>query len=190
MRYKFLCCLAAFTLLCGCDSGKGSEGKIAQTKQSAQAELVTNQAPAIEIQKASNHNTKQKDNSDFFTYDIHGQKRVSFGLDDSNVSRSVGALAMVRSPLEVINLKLIKGQLSKEFILKCSACHNDYANGIIGPSLLTKSSDEIFNMISAYKNKEKANVLMKDLIKNMSDTEIRSLADEISNFNEQFRKGK
>ena len=100
----------------------------------------------------------------------------------------MGALAMVRSPLQSINLKLIKGQLSKDFIVKCSACHDDYANGIIGPSLLNKTSDQIYDMIAAYKSKQKANPLMKDLVRGMDDAQIRALANEISEFNEQFRK--
>ena len=116
---------------------------------------------------------------------------MRFGLDeDNNVTRAVGAIAMVRSPLQSINLKLVKGKLSKNFILKCSACHDDYANGIIGPSLLSKSGDEIFNMIKTYKNKEKKNALMNDLVLQMSDEEARALADEISAFNEQFRRAK
>ena len=95
---------------------------------------------------------------------------------------------MVRSPLQSINLKLIKGQLSKDFIVKCSACHDDYANGIIGPSLLNKTSDQIYDMIFAYKNKQKANPLMKDLVQTLDEAQIRALANEISEFNEQFRK--
>ena len=42
-------------------------------------------------------------------------------------------------------------------------------------------------MINAYKNKEKVNVLMRDLVKKMDESEIRNLAKEISDFNAQFR---
>ena len=95
---------------------------------------------------------------------------------------------MVRNPLQSINLKLVKGRLSKDFIVKCSACHDDYANGIIGPSLLNKTSDQIYDMIIAYKSKQKANPLMKDLVQTLDEAQIRALANEISEFNEQFRK--
>jgi len=67
-------------------------------------------------------------------------------------------------------------------------CHDDYANGIIGPSLLNKTSDQIYDMIFAYKNKQKANPLMKDLVQTLDEVQIRALANEISEFNEQFRK--
>ena len=42
-------------------------------------------------------------------------------------------------------------------------------------------------MINAYKNKEKVNVLMRDLVKKMDESEIRKLAKEIGDFNAQFR---
>ena len=78
---------------------------------------------------------------------------------------------------------MIVNNLSKKYILKCSACHNDYANGIIGPSLLGRDADYIFNKIAQFKNGEKTNVLMRDLINRMSDEEIKELADEIYQFN-------
>ena len=73
-------------------------------------------------------------------------------------------------------------------MVKCSACHDDYANGVIGPSLLGKSSDEIFNNIADFKSGKKSNVLMDDLINMMSEDEIRTLADEIYNFNEKIKE--
>lgn len=42
-------------------------------------------------------------------------------------------------------------------------------------------------MIEAYRRKEKANVLMRDLVLQMDDKEIMELATEIDKFNEQFR---
>lgn len=184
---KILIALTALALIfSGCDDKKS-----AQSQDNAKSAPAGNlgQSGKIEIQKASE--PVKQDNSQFIIYDITGQKRVRFGLDeDNNVTRAVGAIAMVRSPLQSINLKLVKGKLSKNFILKCSACHDDYANGIIGPSLLSKSGDEIFNMIKTYKNKEKKNALMNDLVLQMSDEEARALADEISAFNEQFRRAK
>ena len=184
---KILIALTALALIfSGCDDKKG-----AQSRDNAKSAPASNleQSGKIEIQKAGE--PVKQDNSQFIIYDITGQKKVRFGLDeDNNVTRAVGAIAMVRSPLQSINLKLVKGKLSKNFILKCSACHDDYANGIIGPSLLSKSGDEIFSMIKAYKNKEKKNALMNDLVLQMSDEEVRALADEISAFNEQFRRAK
>ena len=72
---------------------------------------------------------------------------------------------------------------SKNFIVKCSACHNDYANGIIGPSLLGKDANYIFDKIAAFKTGKSKNVLMDGLISQMDDKEIREIADEIYQFN-------
>jgi putative lipoprotein len=172
--------VAAMLLFSGCEK---SDDKI-KTASEQQINVAT--SASIKVEKKENNQSTNKQN-DFIKYDMHGEKSVKFGLEDNNVSRQIGALAMVKSPLQTINLRLIKGRLSKNFITKCSACHDDYANGIIGPSLLTKSEDKIFNMINAYKNKEKANVLMRDLVKKMDNDEIRKLAKEISDFNTQFR---
>ena len=144
MRNKILGCLvalAAAALITGCES---KDDKKSAT-QAAKTQATPAAAGMIETQKADSNATAQKDYDQFMTYDINGKKRVKFGLDDeeSETSRSVGALAMVRNPLQSINLKLVKGRLSKDFIVKCSACHDDYANGIIGPSLLNKTSDQI-----------------------------------------------
>ena len=164
--------LAAAMLITGCES---KDDKKSAT-QAAKTQATPAAAGMIETQKADANATAQKDYDQFMSYDINGKKRVKFGLDDeeSETSRSVGALAMVRSPLQSINLKLIKGQLSKD--------------GIIGPSLLNKTSDQIYDMIAAYKSKQKANPLMKDLVRGMDEAQIRALANEISEFNEQFRK--
>ena len=79
-------------------------------------------------------------------------------------------------------------QLSKKFRIKCSACHDDYANGIIGPSLLERDADYIYKKIMQFKSGEKSNPLMNDLIHMMSDEEIRQMADEIYNFNQELAK--
>jgi cytochrome c553 len=92
----------------------------------------------------------------------------------------------VRSPYEEVEIGLLVHKLSKEFIVKCSACHNDYANGIIGPSLLNKDADFIAGTIAKFKTGEKENVLMTALVRQMSDEEILKLANEIAAFNEEI----
>ena len=51
-----------------------------------------------------------------------------------------------------------------------------------------RTEDQIYDMIAAYKSKQKANPLMKDLVRGIDEAQIRALANEISEFNEQFRK--
>ena len=94
----------------------------------------------------------------------------------------------VRTPYEKVRVSLLVRKLSKKFIVKCSACHNDYANGIIGPSLLGKDADTIFNKIADFKSGKKSNPLMNDLIKMMSNKEIKELAKEIHKFNQEIKQ--
>ena len=96
----------------------------------------------------------------------------------------------VRSPYEEVKISMMVKRLSKDFIVKCSACHNDYANGIIGPSLLNKDADFIFNSIMKFKSDKNANVLMTDLVNQMDKKEIKKLANEIYEFNKQIRDTK
>ena len=101
---------------------------------------------------------------------------------------SVDANMHVRSPYDKLAVSLMVKKLSKKFIVKCSACHNDYANGIIGPSLIGRDADYIFNKIADFKSGKKLNPLMNDLIKMMSDQEIREMANEVYKFNQELKK--
>ena len=94
----------------------------------------------------------------------------------------------VRSPYENVEVSMLVKRLSKEFIVKCSACHNDYANGVIGPSLLGKDADFIFEKISKFKDGSAKNVLMKDLVSQMDAKEIRAMPDEIYEFNKKIKE--
>lgn len=142
--------------------------------------------PSINIKKGDGNTLKDEL---WVSFDIYGNKHINFSPNNeqNSTTKALGAVALVRTPLQSINKALLKGHLSKNFILKCSSCHDDYANGIIGPSLLSKTSDEIYTMIRAYKDKSKKNVLMSELVSQMSDDEIRAFAKEISEFNAQFR---
>jgi cytochrome c553 len=94
----------------------------------------------------------------------------------------------IRSPYERVQISLIVKQLSRNFKLKCSACHDDYANGIIGPSLLGKDSSYIYDKIIEFKTKEISNPLMNELINMMSDDEIKTISQEIYEFNKRIQK--
>lgn len=129
--------------------------------------------------------------SPFIGYNITGENMVKFSPDgeETPLTKEIGAHVVVRNrPYESIHKSLLMKRLSKNFIVKCSACHDDYGNGVIGPTLLTKNSDEIFDMIVKYKTNKESNILMKELVMKMDDKEIRFLADDISRFNEEIRK--
>lgn len=181
MKKPITIILSAIIFL-GCSNQTNSKNDPQESNKTA----TTN---SIIIKKGSSANQTKSD--EWVVYDIDGKKNIKFGVGESNeTTKSIGAIAFTRPPLQSINKALLRGQLSKNFITKCSACHDDYANGIIGPSLLDKTSEQIYDMIIAYRTKTKANVLMADLVKSMDDKEVADIANEISQFNEQFRSKK
>ena len=72
--------------------------------------------------------------------------------------------------------------LSKEYRVKCSPCHNKDGTGPLGVTISGQSKEELMKKLRAYKNGEKENNLMSNLIKSISDEEMERLADEISHF--------
>lgn len=182
-------------LFAGCSSEKDKE-----TKDKVNVKAAT--ASSIEVSQNSNasqikveEKEHNKDNRQYYMdYDIKSEYSLNSMPANKDASvrerprSAVDANLHVRSPYEKVQISLLVKGLSKHFIVKCSACHNDYANGIIGPSLLGKSSDFIFEKINKFKKDKNANVLMSDLVNNMDEKEIRELADEISNFNNQIKE--
>ena len=182
---KYLIMLFCLALFVGCSEDNKENTNLESNLDAKSGQITIKSGKEINLQNT------------YTTYDMDGVKRVKFGIENTDLNESakqtaatIGGLAFVRSPLQSINKALIRGKLSKNFIQKCSACHDDYANGIIGPSLLNKTNDEIYKMIVAYKSKTQVNVLMADLVKAMKDDEIKALASEISEFNRQFREKK
>lgn len=174
---RFLLILAFLLVFTACDK---------REKASESENLEANSSGEIVIKKGEESTNSQ----DFWvSYDLYGNKIINFSPNNEQNAtiKALGAVALTKPPLQSINKALLRGHLSKNFILKCSSCHDDYANGIIGPSLLDKTSEEIFAAIAAYKDKSKKNVLMAELVAKMSEAEIRTFAEEIAAFNAQFR---
>lgn len=174
------------------DSKKADSSQNSKTATSSGIEVVKNEN-ANEIKIEEKDKTNNKSSSYYYDYNVKSNYALNSvpGNNDASVRErprtAVDANLHVRSPYEQVQISMLVKSLSKNFIVKCSACHNDYANGIIGPSLLGKSSDFIYEKIKKFKSDKKANVLMSDLVSNMDDTEIRQLADEIFNFNQEIK---
>ena len=191
--------LVSLLTACGEDKPKEqNKATVANTtsaKVAPQIEVVANEN-AKEIKVKEKKTDKAQSKSYYYDYNINSEydENAKPANEDAGVRAkprtAIDANMNIRSPYEEVQLSLLVGKLSKEFIVKCSACHSDYANGVIGPSLLGKNSDEIFNSIAAFKSGEKTNVLMDDLIKMMSEDEIRKLADEIYAFNEKIKEAR
>ena len=188
--------LAASVLMTGCSDDKGSEEnsqKAAAPVSAAAIEIVANEKIGeIKVKEKGRDTNLSK--SYYYDYNIKSayDQNAKPANEDASVRvkprTAIEANMNVRSPYEEVQVSMLARSLSKKFIVKCSACHNDYANGVIGPSLFGKDSDFIFNSIMKFKSGEKENVLMTDLIKMMDDKEIRAMADEIYEFNIELEK--
>ncbi|EDZ61571.1 conserved hypothetical protein containing cytochrome c domain [Sulfurimonas gotlandica GD1] len=181
----------------GCsDSADEKQTKKEPSTKAAEApkiEVVQNKdAHAIKVEVKENDKSQSKS----YYYDYNVKSAYDENSMPANNDASVrvkprtiiDANMHVRSPYEKIQVSMLVKKLSKEFIVKCSACHNDYANGVIGPSLLGKDSDYIYKKIISFKTGEKSNPLMNDLVKMMNDNEIKQMANEIFEFNKEINK--
>lgn len=180
MRY-FIFLTALVFLVSGC----GEKEKKEETKTVEQ----TNTTPQIQIIENA---TVIEEESPFIKYDMDGNRVVRIAPDgeETPLTKEIGALATIKNNYENLNAKILSLRLSKNYIVKCSACHDDYANGVVGPSLLDKSAEEIFDKIKAYQDLTKVNVLMKYLVSQMEDEEIKSLAKEIADLNSEVRENR
>jgi len=176
----------------------------AENKTQNSSSATSNSSPVIEVISNDNaHDIKVAEktkqvlevkNGKAFYYDYNIKSAYDQNSQPANSDASVRikprtaieANMHIRSPYEEVQVSLLVRKMSKEFIVKCSACHNDYANGIIGPSLLGKNADFIFNAIADFKSGKKSNPLMNDLINMMSEDEIRDMANEVYNFNKEI----
>lgn len=178
---------AALIFLAGCDSK--DENQVQKQPQAAPKKEGTLQTPSIVIHETG---TQIEEDNPLVQYDIDGNRKIRVSPDgvETPLTKQIGAFSSIKNNYENLNAKLLAQKLSKNYIVKCSACHDDYANGVIGPSLLTKSADDIYNMIEEYRRKTKVNELMKYLVSQMDDAEIRALADEIAEFNKEIRESR
>ena len=202
-----LCSLAAALLLCGCgDDGSSSSAAANSAGQNSVSQGSAEQNSASlnsASQKADQNSTAKprisvksgeapKKDDKFVSYDFYGERNVNFNLngDVNETTKNIVAYSSIKNQYEKLNFDLMKKRLGHDFILRCSACHDDYANGIIGPSLLDKTDAQIVDMIKKYKFKEKPNPLMVQLVEGMSEQQINALAKEIYEFNKQFKEQK
>ena len=211
MRKNFIkisaCSLAAALLLCGCgDDGnsssaaansagrnsvsQGSAGQNSASLNSKSQSVEQSSAARPRITVKSGEAPKQDDK--FVSYEFYGERKVNFNLngDVNETTKNIVAYSSIKNQYEKLNFDLMKKRLGHDFILRCSACHDDYANGIIGPSLLDKTDAQIVDMIKKYKFKEKPNPLMVQLVNGMSEQQIETMAKEIYEFNKQFKEQK
>jgi len=185
---------------CGDKQEEKQEDKIQNsitTEKSPKIEVVTNENEyAVKVKSNIKSEDGKSSNKNSFYYDYGEKSEYNPNAQPANKDASVrtrprtvlDAQMHIRSPYERVQVSLLAKQLSPTFRLKCSPCHDDYANGVLGPSLLGRDSEYIYGKIVAFKTGKKKNVFMTDLIHNMSNEEIRAIAEDIYNFNLQIQK--
>jgi len=185
-RYTFWIPVAAALVLSGC--GGGSDDG---TAGHAPASPPTEAPATIKVTKGAVDTTVKeapsKENSGQFYYSYNKEKNATYNSEDTKTRTTIDAYLNIRSPYERVRITMMIQRLSKDYVIKCSPCHDDYANGVIGPSLLDKNGTFIYDRIQAFKTGEKDNPLMKELVSQI-DTTLKALADEIANFNKEIRK--
>ena len=175
--------LSLLLLLSGCNNSSKEQSKSAETAPK-EAIKITQNAVKTDVKEKSE---KKSDGGQFY-YSLNKKKSDNNNTQDSKVRTTIDAYLHIKSPYERVRITMMIKKLSKTYVIKCSPCHDDYANGIIGPSLLDKNASFIYDRIVAFKTGKKKNVLMKELVSQMDDKTLKSLAQEIANFNAQIRK--
>ena len=184
----------------GCSSSE-EKRDLKEVKEMKASDIIVAEGTKLEHRAVSDHQKEiNLDTKDFYyslkdkdvntdatgeTFNrVEAQKNVKNEVKEGKiVERNV----RIDTPYNYIRIDLLKTSLSKTFIVKCSSCHDDYANGIIGPSLLHKDGEYIYKQLLAYKQKDGANILMQDLVRKMSDASLKEMAEEVANFNKEVR---
>lgn len=175
---KLIICFACITIsfIAGCD----------KPQESADITVLSPKSPGtITIVKATGKNESNHDK--FRTFDIRGESIIQYAPEGQEITQAVKNVqvnvAVRNTPYASIHARLLQQRLSKEFIVFCSACHDDYANGVIGPSLIGKNKKEVLEMMEKYHNEKDANVLMTSLVERMTEQEKQFIAQDLARFN-------
>jgi cytochrome c553 len=193
-------------LLIGCGGDKSKESQTT-AKEADVNQIKITQGEQKEAKKQNTHTKELKEDKKgfYYTYDksdanesedtshtrLEAQRNVKNRVVDGKVAiRKKEHKAS--TPYEYVRIDLLKKALSHEFMVKCSACHDDYANGIIGPSLLEKDGDYIYKQMTKYKEDPSKNIFMYELVNKMSEKEMKKISNEVAEFNKEIRalKGK
>ena len=176
MRDILITAVLTALLFSGCESKK-------ESKESASSGEIKITEGVVKEKRAE---SKKVDKGEF--YYSYNTKKSKEEIKDEAAFTKLGAYRRVRNRYERVQISLLANKLSKDFLIYCSACHDDYANGIIGPSLLGKSGDYIYKQLLDFKSGKRKNVLMVQLVRRLSDEKLKALANEVAEFNKKVQK--
>ena len=78
-------------------------------------------------------------------------------------------------------------KVSRNYRSKCASCHGVDGRGILGPNLFGKSSEDIYSKLLDYKAGRLENAIMKGLLMNIEEKELKELSDEIGSFKDKVK---
>jgi hypothetical protein len=167
------------------NSTEKRSGSSTERKEESKS-VVTTKTNRESEKSGGDGKASDKQNSGQFYYSYNKEKNTT--KEREKIRTTLDAYLNIRSPYERIQVELLIKKFSRDFIVRCSPCHDDYANGVIGPSLLGKDGKFIYERILEFKNGKKDNVLMRDLIKQIDNRRLKIIADEIAQFNRQLQR--
>lgn len=199
---KIIYTILAAALLIGCGGDKSKETTVEVTEADISQIKVTQGEKRVEQVTQKHEEELKKDKKGFYyAYDekdddnssadetftrVDAQKRVKNKIVDGKATIKEKE-HNPSNPYQYVRIDLLKSALSHDFMVKCSACHDDYANGIIGPSLLEKDGNYIYDQMLKYRNDPKKNILMYELVNKMTEDELKTIANEVAQFNKEIR---
>ncbi len=110
------------------------------------------------------------------------QKTVSTSNADSQDKKIQKKLAALKR--KAGNIAAFK--VSPLYKKRCSSCHGNIGQGIIGPKLMGRDKDYILNALHDFKSGKRKNYVMYGLLGNMTEEQLESLASEISTFQKKY----
>ena len=181
--------LIAIVAFSGCGDKKKEESSSNEVAKPGTIKITQNAVKKETKKEASKQNSGQF----YYSYNEEDKSKEAKSIDkyqeDTKKQRTtIDAYLHLRSPYERIKINLMINKLSHDFMVHCSACHDDYGNGIIGPSLLGKDGKFIYGRLMDFKSGKRKNILMKGLVSQMSDEKLKAIANEIADFNAKLLK--
>ncbi len=193
--------IAALLVSCGDDKPKEQTSIVNEEVDVSQIKVTQGEKRVAEVEVKHEKELKKDKKGFYYAYNkknddnssadktftrVDAQRRVKNRVVDGKVA-VIEKEHNPSNPYQYIRIDLLKNALSHDFMVKCSACHDDYANGIIGPSLLEKDGDYIYSQMLKYRKDPTQNIFMYELVNKMTEDELKSLSDEVAQFNKEIR---
>ena len=157
----------------------------------AQEESTPAGPGSITVTQGGSQDSSANHSAPFRNYDVKGELQIQYAPPGQEINEAVKNVQVVVAsrnvPFLTLNAKVAAQRLGKDFIVYCSSCHDDYGNGVVGPSIMDKTGDEVREMIEKYRGDPTANVLMTDVVNRMTQEQVDRISNDIARFNAEVK---